>query len=480
MKMSQKMSFMVLGLLLLIMGSQNYSYADPSTVSYRMLQEGTHILPLQSSAASMRSTLPYPPNENCGGIAGEINNYVKIPLESEAFQTNYHCYSLYKGFWHYAFSAPAGYTGFVSQSDVQPIPRDSIVTVRSSSGSSLSGLPVRVVNPGLRNSPVSLDVDSAWLPRFDTDYKLSYSAMFNEHGYTTKDLLRTNSSGKFGFAVPSEFPVQAIFATKYKGFWHYGTQNIASFPASQTLTMPVESRLTLNYLGNTPANIQVMVADPIDDQKLLSPDRYATNSAGTVSYAIPVGTEFRFAYYNDKGNILYSQVLTAPFRGSVIVRATDNPELFTPAANSTVSTGQMIRFEWGNTTNAAKYLWFYRYNNGSWYYIDRGSNTAMNLTGLPNAGKWDWMVMALDSAGKVIAESEVRPINVVAAAKPASAKRPVATPSVTKDDAVMIDFRNKSDGIKPSISTSSILEKKKVVLKYSSDNFDFNALKKVK
>ncbi len=436
MKMLQKISFMILFVVAVVMLTQNYSNA--ADVRYRMLQNGLHVLMPRSCAASRMRTLPYPPNENCGHIAGEINGYVQIPLDLQPSDTEYHCYSLYKGFWHYAVSrgrpGPNEQTINVPQADVTPIPEDSVVTVLDSNGMPLSDIPVRVVNPGLKGAPVSTDVDSAWLPTTDADYTASYTAMFNDHGYTTKDMVVTNNLGKFGFAVPSEFPLQAVFAAKYKGFWHYSSENIMRFPASQTLTMPTVSSLTLSYLGKHPANIQVMIADPSDNSKLLTADRYKTDTNGIVSYAVPAGTQFRFAYYNDLGTINYSQVVTAPVSGSLIVKATNNPELLAPANNVTVSVGQTIAFDWGNTLNAAKYFWLYSYNGGTWRYIDRGAYTAMNLSGLPNAGTWQWKVVALNSADQIIAESATRTINVVAASSSSSAKKALVNVSAVRGD----------------------------------------------
>ena len=484
MKVLQKITKVVLGVLVIsaVGGSASYAGSQlaavvsgslpPNVVRYRVIQGGTHVTPLQSHATEFQRVFPFPPKSDFDSKAGEVDGYVQFRGDAADITDRIRCYSLYKGFWHYAttvgrsefIDSSLAYPHYVAQSDVTPIPEDSVVTVVNSNGQAQSHVPVRVVDPSLRDGyPVSLDVDSFWLPRTDSDFKASYQAMFNEHGYTTKNLLETNSLGKFGFAVPSGFPYQAIFAAKYKGFWHYSPNNITLFPASQTLTMPVESSLTLNYLGQHPANIQVMVADPIDNTKLLTADRYTTSTNGTVTYAIPAGTQFRFFYFDNIGDPIWTQVVTAPVSGSVIVKSANNPALLAPANNASASTGQVISFDWGDTLSATRYLWFYRYNDGEWYYMDRGAYTGLNLSGLPNAGKWDWKVLALNSAGSVIAESEERTINVIPAVKSVSIKHSVATKSVIKKVGEVIDFKNKAEELNLTSKLIIVGETKSVV-----------------
>ncbi len=448
MKMLQKVSFMALVAMVLILGTQCDSLADSGVMRYRVTQNGATITPRISFAADRLRTIPRPPNKRCGKAAGTISGAVQIPIDTDDSSGVACCYSLVKGFWQHAgnaeFHQGAGYVVL----PVLILNDDSVVKVESATGSKLSDVPVRVVNPIMRNEPISADVDSMWLPETDGRYLESYSMLFNDHSsYTFKSDMKTDSLGSYHFNVPASYPLQAIYAAKYKGFWHYSQENITSFPANRTLIMPAESSLTLNYLGNKPANIQVMIADPIDDSKLLTADRFVTNAAGVASYAIPAGTSFRFAYRNDQGNLLYSSVLTAPFNGSVIVRARNNPELLAPADNANFSTGQMVSFDWGNTLNAAKYLWFYRHNDGSWYYMDRQGYTQLNISGFPNVGKWDWMVMALDSAGNVIAQSEERTINITAATTSAVSKRSLAVASISKESCEVLDFSKKVEDL---------------------------------
>ena len=470
MKRLQKYSFIVLVVIAVLVVGAVSSYASPCPVPelcgvqstnefrYRVMQNGKHVTPLQSHATYNPRIFPYPPGKSFDSKAGEIDGYVTLQGWASDIQSVVHCYSLYKGFWNYATTVSSDEVActtplcpfYVPQSVVTPIPDDSVVTVVNSNGQPQSDIPVRVVNNSYINAPATEDVDLFWIPKSSSLYAASYDAMYNEHGYTTKDLLKTNTLGKFGFAIPEGFPRQAVFAAKYKGFWHYSAESIMSFPASQTLRMPVESTLSLTYLGVKLANIPVYIVNPDDGVTVMSLDVINTDSSGNSSYAIPEGTRFRYAFYLDNGELYRSEELIAPASKSLIVTATNNPTLLAPANNTSITVGQAIGFDWGTTLNAAGYYWLYRYNGGSWYYMNRGANTFLNLSGLPNAGTWDWQVAAVDGAGKITAMSEVRKVNVVAEAANSnkSANSSATTSRRSEDSGECIDFSNRIDDLK--------------------------------
>ena len=308
MKMLQKVSFMALVAMVLILGTQCDSLADSGVMRYRVTQNGATITPRISFAADRLRTIPRPPNKRCGKAAGTISGAVQIPIDTDDSSGVACCYSLVKGFWQHAgnaeFHQGAGYVVL----SVLILNDDSVVKVESATGSKLSDVPVRVVNPGMRGAPISADVDTMWLPETDPDYLDSYSVLFNDHSsYTFKSDMKTDSLGSYHFNVPASYPLQAIYA--------------------------------------------------------------------------------------------------------------------------------------------AKYLWFYRHNDGSWYYMDRQGYTQLNISGFPNVGKWDWMVMALDSAGNVIAQSEERTINITAATTSAVSKRSLAVASISKESCEVLDFSKKVEDL---------------------------------
>ncbi|MDR3232970.1 MAG: hypothetical protein LBT46_04800 [Planctomycetaceae bacterium] len=254
-------------------------------------------------------------------------------------------------------------------------------------------------------------------------------------GYQVNTELRnTDSTGKVEYCIPARVDItddagislwsscdetwsNSLIGGKilvnYKGFYHSTTipADVAS-GITRTITVPNDSTATIYRLGALKANQAVYVANANLTQ-LLSNASIATNTSGQAAFAIPNGTQFRFYVEDTDGTASYSDALTAPNNGTIRMVVQNMPTLTAPANNTAFSTSSAASFSWSSVTNAADYVWYIRPSTQSNY--SGYSMTANGINAQFGVGTWYWVVCARDSAGNVIAQSQIRSFTVSAA-----------------------------------------------------------------